>query len=274
MTKRLVIVAGASGALGYCYLNHYLQQPNTTCVAISRSPMTTKAQHRQADLLNKDAAEQAIRTIELNDYTDVILIHGVGRFKFETTSGLQDINHHKKSDTESDIAIDAEVFSSNYHTFTYLTHPLLEMLEQLPSDGYRPTLALCGFGSVTDKFKIPFWHSYTYAKDLTRSFIRDLIDSERLSTRIRGRFINVSTTDTGNENKLRPYATAEEKQYWLKPEKILDQSVAMINDMNPAWLEIDVYEPMPGFDRDEYYGDYQRIQQKWERQMGLTASAS
>ena len=156
------------------------------------------------------------------------------------------------------------------NTFTHLVNLLLAKLEQLQGHGCHPTLALCGFGSVTDKYKIPFWHSYTHAKDLTRSFVQDLIDSDRLVTRIRGRFINVSTTDTGNENKLRPYATREEKRYWLKPEKIVAQSIAQIDCLDPAWLEIDVYEPMPGFYRDEYYRNYQRFREKWERQMGLT----
>ena len=87
---------------------------------------------------------------------------------------------------------------------------------------------------------------------------------------IRGRFINVSTIDTGNENKLRPNVSHEEKQYWLKPEKIVFQSMAVIESLQPLWQEIDVYEILPGFTPEEYYNDYQTIKEKWRRQMGLT----
>lgn len=270
MTKRLVIVTGANGALGNCYLDYYIQQPNTTCVALSRAPMATAAQHRSVDLLDADATAHAIHSIDLCEYQDVVLIHGVGRFKFETMSAFcARSDSNRENVTAFDDEIDQEVLSSNYHTFLHLANPLLAKLEQLQAQNCHPTLALCGFGSVTDKYKIPFWHSYTYAKDLTRTFINELIDSDRLTTRIRGRFINVSTTDTGNENKLRPYATAEEKRYWLKPQKIVDQSVAHIDCLQPAWLEIDVYEPMPDFDRNAYYRNAERIREKWERQMGV-----
>ncbi|NEO69655.1 SDR family NAD(P)-dependent oxidoreductase [Moorena sp. SIO3H5] len=265
MESRLTIVTGASGALGNSFVEHFIQQENTTCVAISRTPMETDALHCKFDLLDSQAAEQAITNLDLSEVSDVILIHGVGKFKYEIETETPEADWDDKG-------IDDEIFSSNYHTFVNVAQPLVEKLNQEHQCNRQTTLALCGFGSVTDKYKIPFWRSYTYAKDTLRSYIQDLAQSEDWQGLIRGRFINVSTTDTGNENKLRPNATAEEKKYWLKPEKIVQQSLESLESFQPLWQEIDVYEPMPGFEPDDYYSNYDKIQEKWQRQMGVPSS--
>lgn len=261
MNSRLAIVTGASGALGACFVQHFLEEENTQCVALSRSDLDTEALHFKVDLLDKKGVEAAIKQLDLSQFDDVILVHGVGKFKYEDLEPLT----HLEGDRQK---VDDEIFSSNYHTFVNVVTPLVEKLNQEHKRERQTTLALCAFGSVTDKYKIPFWRSYTYAKDTLRKYIKDLAKSKDWKRLIRGRFINVSTTDTGNENKLRPCATTEEKQYWLKPEKILDRAIEVIEEIDTLWSEIDVYEPMPGFDPESYYSDTQQIKEKWQRQMG------
>lgn len=191
------------------------------------------------------------------------MIHGVGKFKYESECEIAALGT-----TEAEI--DDEIFSSNYHTFVNIAEPLIKKLNQEHNQGSQTTLALCGFGSITDKYKIPFWRSYTYAKDSLREYIKELAKSKEWRGLIRGRFINVSTTYTGNENKLRPYATVEEKKYWLKPETIVDRAIAPLESLNPLWQEIDVYEPLPGFKPQEYYTNFQEIKSKWQRQTGIS----
>ncbi len=263
MNSRLVIVTGASGAVGNSFVEHFLQEKNTTCVAVSRSPMETEAVHCQVDLTDDVAVKQAIAELDLEDISDVILIHGVGKFKYEHECDVSALGNTPEE-------VDDEIFSSNYQTFVNVAEPLIEKLNHEHQKGRKTTLALCAFGSITDKYKIPFWRSYTYAKDSLRHYIKELSHSEEWKGLIRGRFINVSTTDTGNENKLRPKATIEEKQYWLKPVKIVRNSIDALECLTPLWQEIDIYEPMPGFDPHSYYNNPQKIQQKWKRQMGLT----
>lgn len=263
MKTRLAIVTGASGTVGACYVKHFVQQENTKCVALSRSKLeTSEVMQFKVDLLDEKGTREAIEQLDISEVSDLILVHGVGKFKYEYLESLPHLNsdHHK---------IDNEVFSSNYHTFLNVVNPLVEKLNEEHQRGRKTTLALCGFGSISDKYKIPFWRSYTYAKDTLREYIKDLAKSKNWQGLIRGRFINVSTTDTGNENKLRPNVKVEEKQYWLKPEKIVAQSLPVIESLKPLWQEIDVYEILPGFNPEEYYNDYQTIKEKWERQMGL-----
>jgi short-subunit dehydrogenase len=267
MSSRLVIVTGASGAVGKSFINHFLKQADTTCIAISRAFIETEATHYQADLHDPIVTETVVNHLNLSKVSDIILIHGVGKFKYE----YEDRDQFIDGDCEQ-IKIDDEVYSSNYHTFVNISKPLVEKLEQENQKGHQTRLALCGFGSITDKYKIPFWHSYTYAKDTLREYIKTLAYSESWEGLIRGRFINVSTTDTGNENKLRPNATAEEKKYWLKPDKVVEQSIEHLEKFHPLWQEIDVFEPMPGFHPDHYYTNHDEIQQKWLRQTGLNQS--
>jgi short-subunit dehydrogenase len=79
MNSRLVIVTGASGAVGNSFVDHFLQEDHTTCVAVSRSPMSTEAVHCQVDLTDDVAVKQAIAKLDLKSISDVILIHGVGK---------------------------------------------------------------------------------------------------------------------------------------------------------------------------------------------------
>ncbi len=262
MNTRLVIVTGASGAVGNSFIEHFLQQDNTECVAFSRTPMETEALNCQADLLDRESVAQEIAKLNLTNIDDVILVHGVGKFKYESECEIAALGT-----TEADV--DDEIFSSNYHTFVNVVEPLTKKLSQKHQQGEQTTLALCAFGSITDKYKIPFWHSYTYAKDSLREYIKELAKSPEWGGLIRGRFVNVSTTDTGNENKLRPYATAEEKKYWLKPETVVERAIAALESFTPLWQEIDVYEPLPGFNPQEYYTDFQKIKSKWQRQTGI-----
>ena len=262
MDSRLVIVTGASGAVGSSFIEHFLQEDNTNCVAVSRSPIETEALHYQADLLDRQSVEEEIAKLDLTDIDDVILVHGVGKFKYESDCEINTLGT-----TEDEI--DDEIFSSNYHTFVNITEPLIAKLNREHTKGLQTTLALCAFGSITDKYKIPFWRSYTYAKDSLREYIKELAKSKEWQGLIRGRFVNVSTTDTGNENKLRPYATAEEKKYWLKPETIVEKSITFLESLTPLWQEIDIYEPLPGFKPQEYYTNSQKIKSKWQRQTGI-----
>ena len=261
MNNRLVIVTGASGALGHCYVQHFLSEENTTCVAMARSRLETQASYYQINLLNREDSAQIIYGLDFTLFSDVILIHAVGQFKYEGSDGIPDVDFDQDG-------IDDEVLASNYDTFVNIAAPIVEKITQQHQKGREMTLALCAFGSITDKYKLPFWQSYTHSKNVLRRFIQDTIKSSPLEGRVRGRFINVSTTNTGNENKLRPFATEIDRKFWLQPEKIVSESMQPIECLHPLWQEIDMYEAIPGFDPKDYFCNHEKIKAKWERQMG------
>lgn len=255
--KRMVIVTGANGAVGKSYIEYFLSKNDTKSVAISRGDMETNATHYKADLIDPVSTRKVIERLDLRGISVVILIHAVGKFKYEPDN---DKNEEK--------IIDEEVYSSNYQTFINIALPLVEKLEEEHKNGRMTSLVLCAFGSITDKYEIPFWHSYSCSKNALRKYIKSLAHSESWQGLIRGRFINVSTTDTGNENILRPNVTEEEKKYWLKPFTIVEESIETIESLLPMWKEIDIFVIMPGFSAEEYFGNNEIIKKKWMRQTG------
>lgn len=255
--KRLVIVTGANGAVGKSYIEHFLQKKDTTCIAISRGFMETKAIHHKTDLMDPVSTRNVIEKLDLSEFSTVFLIHAVGKFKYEPFN-----------DKMEEKIIDQNVYSSNYQTFINVTVPLVEKFEEEQKKHTKKVLVLCAFGSITDKYKIPYWYSYSYSKDALREYIKSLAHSDRRCSFIRGRFINVSTTDTGNENLLRPYVDEEEKKYWLKPLTVVEESLESLDNIVTSWHEIDIFVNLPGFCPKEYYGDNEKIKEKWLRQTG------
>ena len=73
MNTQLAIVTGAGGAVGSCYLKHFLKQENTKCVALSRSHLeTTDVIQFKVDLLDEKRTREAIKQLDLSEVNDLI----------------------------------------------------------------------------------------------------------------------------------------------------------------------------------------------------------
>ena len=111
---------------------------------------------------------------------------------------------------------------------------------------------------MSDKYNIPFWASYTKAKNVLRAYLRAFSDDGYLSALV----VNVSTVDTGNENLLRPNA---DKTYWLKTEEIVSRVLPEL-DILTSYKEIDIIKKKPEFD-EAYYSDHEAILKKWRQEI-------
>ena len=133
---------------------------------------------------------------------------------------------------------------------------------------------MCGLGSVSDRYRVPFWHSYTAAKDELRSTLRGIVELlNPMQRKALALMVNVSTTDTGNENRLRPNA---DHSFWLPPQTIVDRSLPILLDAPiepPHYREMDVFQEQPGFDPAAYYGNTGAVLEKWEKEMGKRGKA-
>lgn len=251
--KKLVLVTGAAGSLGEAYLNYFQTFPEYRVVALVRTEGSLKIPEVvsiTADLLNSSEVMKAIEALSLEDISDITLIHPVGKFKFEE-SGVPE------NDANND-GIDDEVYASNVITLENILETLLIRMEK---EGRVIPLTVCAFGSISSKYDIPYWRSYTRAKNIVRSTLRTL--SGNKERKIRGVFVEVSTTDTGNENLLRPHA---DKTYWLSPKEIVERSVSAIMGSEP-FVELGIYKPWPEF-TSNYYENIEQIREKWGREMG------
>ncbi|PCI25094.1 hypothetical protein COB57_02650 [Candidatus Peregrinibacteria bacterium] len=241
--KKIVIISGASGSLGEGYLKHFSNELNFTSIGLARTETKNKinnVEYIYCDLLDEINVKNKINKINFEQYSEIIFIHPVGKFKFEYKNNLNEI--------------DTQIYNSNVMTFINISNILSPLAE-------RKKITFCCFGSVSDKYDVPYWRSYTQSK---KELKRRIQEASENNNNIRGVFINVSTVTTGNENKLRPFAN---KKYWLKPEKIVKMSLSEIISGKSQFIELDIFEPCPHF-QDTYYLDHEAIYSKWEKEMG------
>lgn len=212
MNKNLVIITGANGKLGEAYTNFFSSKSDFDTILISRSGTgngTRVFKQIQVDLLDKKNVKLELSKINFPLYQKIFLIHPVGKFKFQKNASMGISNE-----------IENEVFLSNVVTLENILTPIIYNIEN-----EEVLIYVCAFGSISDKYGIPFWKSYSKSKNILRDILKRLTEKDSLRNKLSVLFVNVSSVDTGNENKLRPYA---DKQFWLKPEKIVEKSTEIL----------------------------------------------
>jgi len=240
--KKIVIVSGASGSLGEEYLKYFSNKQKFKVLGLSRSKPKKKiknVEYLYCDLLNSTKVQNEISLIDFEQFSEIIFIHPVGKFSFEDKNNGNSLNN--------------KIYDSNVLTFINVANILSKFIEK------NKKIIFCCFGSVSDKYKVPYWKSYTQSKQELRKIVRKLSENKN----IRGVFVNVSTVFTGNENKLRPFA---DTKYWLKPKKIVSKSIPEIISGKSQFIELDVFEPHPNF-KEDYYLDHEAIYNKWKKEM-------
>lgn len=242
--QRLVIVSGASGALGVEYLRHYSQ--DSTCVGLFRSDppeLLKNVQYHRADLSDRQAIRELLHSITLlGPFTDVVLVHPVGKFKWEEAG--------PQNDQDGD-GIDDEIYHSNVVTFENLSIPLLQLQQ---SQGWN--LILLAFGSLSDRENVPFWQSYTKAKNRLRRLMKEIGSVER---RVFCKFVNLPTVSTGNENRTRPHA---DQTFWMSPKEVVEATIDIVEDRSRPFQEEDRFRVSPLF-WVGYYADHKAIYRNW-----------
>ena len=230
--KTLFIITGGNGAIGKAYFE-YLAAKKEVCVSLSRtSPYFL-------DLLNRSRCKKIIQHLDFTNITRIVLIHSVGSFCFEE-------QHQKRNNA---------VWHNNFSTFVNIAKPLIERTQK-----EHITLKLVGFGSPSDSFRIPYWKTFSSAKNAIRHYMK-LVCVQHAN--IQGLIVNISSTQTTNEEKLRPYA---DKTHWLKPQEIVEQSIYYIEQKQiETYHEIEIIKPNPGF--QNYYKKTDAIYKKWMKEM-------
>ncbi len=249
--KHLVIVSGSTGDLGRAYLEYYSKQSDTVCYGLTRREEkhpVSGVTYLSSNLEDAVATKEQIQKISLDGTTDVLLIHPVGKFKFEA-NGIPEI------DKEQD-GIDDEVYRSNVDTFHHVVRPLLE---QRKKHNFIP-LTLVAFGSLSDPYTVPWWGSYTRSKLILREEMRTI---SRIEPRIKSLFVNLSSVKTKNEQKTRPSADI---RYWLSPEQIVTRTIPLLETCPLPYQEADLFNPFPDY-HISYYTEYDKLREKWIREM-------
>lgn len=241
VNNKLIIVSGINGSLGEAYLNYYQNKDNMQIVGIARTKpeiLYSRVQYKQADLLDRTESIRCIKQLSLEEITKILFIHPVGAFKFE-----QEFDE-----------IDPKIYASNVDTFTNLSNAILERIAPTNID-----LTLVGFGSISDKYNVSYWQSYSKSKNALREYIKEQAYKK---DNVRGIFFNLSSVKTSNEVRLRPFANTS---YWLTPEEIVGRSVLELS-FTGKWKEVDIFNLAPDFS-PEIYKNNSRVLERWTREM-------
>lgn len=291
-------VSGAQGRLGHALMNEFGGDPLSFCFGLHRTPPQFIGTATSAfpggcpnkmwvncDVSNFDFTKNFIQSMMhketlrnfLNEashgsfdnfYSDyhiniksISLIHAVGPFKFEGFLSEEEAG-----------PIDSDIWRLNYEAFKNMSDAVLEVLSHpVFQESNSPVhFKICTLGSVSEDYNVPLWHSFLQAKQKARSYIEHTIRSYKDSDNIKisGLYLRTSTIDTGNENTLRPRASKEAKQFWIKPEHVASEiSSIMGTQADGAFKTKDVIEPIPGFEPEKYYANTKALQARWKSMM-------
>ncbi len=247
--RQLVIVSGARQGIGKSFLDHYQSIPDTECLGFSR---TQNPQYLQLDLLDETVTSLAVDSLDFNGIGRILYLHSVGMDKFEP-KGVPHI------DNDGD-GIDDEVYNSNVGAFVNFATPLIEKATKL-----RIPLLLGNVGSISDVYAVPFWQSFSRAKNLVRQYVKSINNPF-----VRGIFLNVGSTL--DEEGIYKYGRIKaDTTYWQTVKELVQKSVPLIDEMmdGPAmFAEFDFYKYNPHF-RPDYFINLPKLYFMWQREMGF-----
>ncbi len=200
--------------------------------------------------MNQGSIDTALHAISLKNTSTLTLIHTIGKFKFEANSTLRRAND----------AIDTDVFESNVTTYKNIVHSLLDKRNQCKSAKTMPIKSIL-FGSLSDGHNIPWWHSYSVAKNS----LKELAESFAAQNEYFSSFcFNLGSLNTKEERDLRPCG---DPRFWVTPQKVVKQSMDFVEGFrDPVIRYHDIFAEWPHFSKD-YYDNHCALLQKWKREM-------
>lgn len=248
--RNCIIIAGANGEIGREYIQKFCSK--NKIIAISKQKIS-EIKHPNVssiivDLTNPKDLERAFINFDPTPYKRIILIHSIGRDKFENT------NYPK---IEPLGTLDSSVYTSNVNTYKYIARLLIKKVE-VARETRSVKLKLVMIGSVADKYGLLILTSFSESKNIVRSYMKDAVQSFPWVSAL---VVNISSTITKSALDVRPHA---DTTYWLKPNEVVENSWKKILRQFGRYKEIDVYKKDPKFQKN-YYFDDKAIFERWSR---------
>jgi short-subunit dehydrogenase len=246
-TKKLIIIAGASRGIGKAFLDQYKKLKDVIPYGINR----TGAAGEKLDLMDVNASYKFVKNLDLKDVSRIVYMHAIGIDKFEP-QGRPHI------DFDGD-GIDDEVLSSNYSAFIHLAEPLIDIVKTT-----KIPMTICNIGSISDIFQVPYWQSFSRAKNMVRQFGKSINE-----TGINSLVLNVSSTldEDGNTYGRKNIETT----YWQTTNELIEKSFRVLDDfykVSSNYAEFDFFKFNPSFRRD-YFTNLPELYATWQRDLGF-----
>lgn len=253
MRKKLVIIAGVTGAVGTALMAEYGKWKDVVMVGISRqglrwadfiSHTTGKLPIASficsLDALNKEECDSFIAALDFEKFSEIVYCHCVGLYLFEIDRRGFFIleNDHDKD------GINDECLKLSYHFFRWMTRPLMEKSQ------VRLSCAI--FGSLADRHQPRIIQSWWKAMRKVERYMEKSADK-----RVTMAHFSISSIFCPHELLNRPYVfvnTEAESQAWLSPFRLSSIVRKYLKIWKGGYHQMDVYNTWSGF-FDGFYSD-------------------
>lgn len=236
------IIAGIRSDIGIAYAK--VLQQHGTVYGISRRDELVEGLEYTHIVCNLDTAVDNNIFNNIND-NNVVYIHLPGEFRFED-------ENHLIVDMNGD-GVDDSIYHSNVTTFVNITPALYDLVKRTTH------LKLVAIGSTADLYNVPYWNSFTIAKNKLRALHRKFYGDHDNNNKVSSLFVNVSTTDGTQLAGERPYI---DKTYVLQPSEIVDQSLEWLLSNTVSCIEVNILKSNPEWMDDDYF-ELPNIKARW-----------
>lgn len=241
--KHLILIPGSTAEVGSTYLTHFKNLKKFETIGFTSNEKKVNSYTKKTNFLDKNSISKSLEKIDLNKYDKITLIHCIGEDKFEDWGYPISSEHNHEF-------ICPQIYNSNYVTYENVSNGILKQ--------YKGIIKFVSLGGTRDSMKTnPYQQSYSNSKNKLRELMKkQVINNSNVSSLM----INVSSIDTGGDLKGRPYS---DTSYWLKLDQLLDRTREIIPlNGNNSYLELTVLNPMPDFNKEIYYSDYETYKRR------------
>jgi hypothetical protein len=255
--KKLVIIAGVTGAIGTALLEQYGVLKNTIVLGISRQAQPFEAfiddqtgkLHTSTLIcslpqLNKSSCNALVASINFENISEIIYIHCIGAYLFEIDARGK---FFVAEDHDND-KVDDRCTLLSYNLFRWMTEPLIEHT--------KSKLTCSIFGSLADRHTPRIIHSWWKTMSRVKKYMRSAANQ-----RVGMHVFNISSVFCPHEIITRPFVfinTKADPRMWLSPYKLATRVRKQLRNDMGGYHAIDVLTPWSEF-FPTYYSDHNMV---------------
>ncbi len=248
--RKLVIIAGITGAIGSAILSEYAQDNKNIIYGISRkgAPLDDFVINGKipqktliCDIGGINNYKKFFELIDFSNIDEVIYVHSLGFYPFEiSNNGKISIQNDKNKD-----GINDETWDLTYKAYTNAINSLCSI--------WRGGTKTVIFGSLADKYEPEVHTSWWKTIKETKNYMKKMVKiKDNLSTIV----FNISSVLCPHEIITRPFAfinTDTDQSKWLHPYELSNFVVKEIENCKAGFYEIEKYRSKDGFSPEKYY---------------------
>ncbi|MFZ1654391.1 MAG: hypothetical protein WBO92_02100 [Candidatus Moraniibacteriota bacterium] len=255
--KKLVIIAGITGAVGTALLEQFGSLRNTVVLGISRQARRSEAfiSNKTGKLyastlicslpeMSESSCVAFVSLIDFEQFSDITYIHCVGTYLFEID---QEGHFMVANDCDHD-GINDECMLLSYNYFRWMTVSLIVQT--------KTHLTCAIFAGLADQHRPriiqSWWRSMARVKEYMKTVVNERV----------GMFIfNISSVLCPHEIITRPYVfvnTEADSRTWLSPYQLATSVRRQLQNNKGGYHAADIFNPWNGF-YPEFYSDEQMV---------------